>query len=422
MKRHLIKLMTGLILIVIVGALVFTGCAEEEEPPPPPPPPPPVEEEEEPPPPPVEEVWEWPEHISLVRSSGMGVIAAQSWSSVLAASTGMRIRIVSEDNTTQRFKWLAEGRFFSNADGQSVVVEHLEANVGKNRRDAGPFQIRMIWASSRNNSGYMTRGDSDLYTIKDIKPGTRLVSMSFGSATMDRTWRAVLAWAQVDWDDIVWVPASSFGAVVRMVVDGRADLCFNFPTGGAAYEAAAAPHGIRWLELPYDEDPEGAKRYLDVQPTHSFGVMFMGEPSAIGVKSIVNISPDMTSTETDPELVYQWAKWMDENYDSFKDTHANNISMSLDVTMRLTETSFVPPHEGLVRDPTELGKWTPAHEARRQQNIDLLTKYEEAYQDALDMADDQGILVDPENEEWAELWENYKQELGLPGFSLFLGL
>ena len=38
------------------------------------------------------------------------------------------------------------------------------------------------------------------------------------------------------------------------------------------------------------------------------------------------------------------------------------------------------------------------------------------------MADDQGIAVDPENEEWIELWENHKKQLNLPECKMFLGL
>jgi hypothetical protein len=64
--------------------------------------------------------------------------------------------------------------------------------------------------------------------------------------------------------------------------------------------------------------------------------------------------------------------------------------------------------------------WTPAHEARRQQNIDLINRWVEAYQAALDMADERGIEVTPENEEWLELWDSYKEDL--PVFKWFLGL
>ncbi len=420
MKRYLIKLATGIILMAIVGALVFTGCTEEEEPPPPPPPP--VEEEEEPPPPPpVEEVWEWPEKLFLVSGPGMGVEALTGWTALMSADTGMQIRIVEIDNTLLRFKWIAQGRFFHNIDGNATTVEYLEASLGNNLRDTGPFQVRVLWAASQSNLGYMTRGDSDIKTVHDIKPGTKIVEWTFGAA-METTYSALLAWAQVDWDDIIWVPASNFPIIPRLITGGQADLTFFFPTAGFTYEAEATPEGISWIELPADEDPEGAKRYLEKQPTHSFGTISLGVPSAIGVRGLDMLSPFLSPADSDPDLVYHYIKWMDENYDRYKDTHANNLSMTLDNTMRIMETSFIPAHEGLVRYLTELGKWTPAHEARNQQNIALLNRYVEAYQEAMDMADEQGILVDPENEEWTELWENYKQELGLPHFKLFVGL
>jgi hypothetical protein len=87
--------------------------------------------------------------------------------------------------------------------------------------------------------------------------------------------------------------------------------------------------------------------------------------------------------------------------------------------MYLGEHNFKPLHDGTVRYLEEKGLWTQAHEARRQANIALLDRWIEAYQEAIDMADDAGIAIDPGNEEWMELWENYKEELGLPRFDVF---
>ena len=87
--------------------------------------------------------------------------------------------------------------------------------------------------------------------------------------------------------------------------------------------------------------------------------------------------------------------------------------------MELAEKEFVPLHNGAVKYLEEIGRWTEAHEARRQQNIDLMTRYEQAYAEAIDLADAKGITVDPANEEWQELWKNYREDLGLPPFRLF---
>ena len=90
--------------------------------------------------------------------------------------------------------------------------------------------------------------------------------------------------------------------------------------------------------------------------------------------------------------------------------------------MKMAETSFVPAHDGLVKYLKELGKWTPAHQARQEANIDLMNSYVKAYQEAIGIAAERGIAVSPSNDEWIELWEGYKKQLALPNFKLFIGV
>jgi len=142
----------------------------------------------------------------------------------------------------------------------------------------------------------------------------------------------------------------------------------------------------------------------------------------MGVRGIVGINPLMTREDADTELVYHVAKWLDENYDLYKDNHAWNQYMTIDNLMNILETWFVPAHDGLIKYLKEKGLWTAAHDARQAQNVELITRYCDAFQEAIDLADDQGIDVNPENEEWIELWENYKKQLGLPKCKTFLGL
>jgi hypothetical protein len=419
-KRHLIKLVTLITLIAIVGALVFTGCAEEEEPPPPPPPPP-VEEEEEPPPPPVEEVWQWPERIALVTSAGVGMAAVVGYTSAMSQDTGMTIRVVPESNTMLRFKWVQEARFLTTAEDNLIIQRVLEGLRGYATRDGGPFQLRLLWAMAKGEAGFMVRGDSDLYTVNDLKPGTKFVDLVFSPGMFETSPTAALAWAGLTPDDIVKVPVGSPGAAVRAVTSGQADVTWMMTYTPDVVEATATPHGIRWLDFPYDEDPEGYARWLEVVPVTGLGVMF-ATPESTGIRSIVVLSGESCSANADPDLIYHWVKWIDENYELFKDNHFWNQFMTVDNTIELVETGFIPAHEGTVRYLTEIGRWTPAHEARNQQNIELMTRYVEAYQEAMDMADERGIEVVADNDEWIELWANYKQELNLPPYRVFAGL
>jgi len=178
-------------------------------------------------------------------------------------------------------------------------------------------------------------------------------------------------------------------------------------------EAAAAPHGIRWVDMPYDEDPEGVARYNVYEPITTFGVM-SETPECTGIRGIVSISASFTREETDPELVYQWVKWLDENYDLFKDNFDWNKTLTADNFMKYISTAPIPVHEGTIRYLKEKGLWTAAHDARQAENIALIDLYMDEYQEAIELADDHGIAVSPENEEWMEFWTI--RRMGLPQF------
>lgn len=411
-----------LALVLVVSLVAFAACKDEA---------PPVEEEEAPPTTPTtpttptkptepepepEPTWQWPEKLAQVCATGVGVAATTGYTAELAKDTGMAIRIVPEGNTQLRFKWVNEGRFFCVSESLTIVYDVLRAVRGHAVRDGGAFQVRLLFAYSMSNSGFIVRGDSDIKTIYDVKPGVKFVDMVFVPGMRESYPTALLAWAGVDPEDVVWVPASSYGAAMRMISGGQADISFCFPASPDVMEAAAAPHGIRFLDLQ-----EGAKRFLEVAPITGFGVMSQS-PECTGVRGSASITGLYCRADADPDLVYHYAKWLDENYDLFKDCHVWNQYMTLDNTATLTETCFLPAHDGLIKYLKEKGLWTAAHDARQAQNIELITRYCDAYQKAIDMADEKGIAVTPENEEWMELWENYKKQLGLPKIRMFTGL
>jgi TRAP transporter TAXI family solute receptor len=401
MKNRILLVFLALVLVVSLAA--FAACKVEEEPPP------------------VEEVWQWPDKLMLSAISvedpiyGLGI----GWTTPLAEETGMKIRVVCQPDHATRMRWMKEGIIFLGAM-TLTGKDNLEATGIYATRDGGPWNTRGFYPSRKMDMGFVVLGDSGIKTPYDIKPGMKIIYFSYiphGKPAME----ALLAWGQVDPEDVVWVPAGSIGANLRLLMEGKGDVAYGFTTlWGGWYEAEAGPHGLGWIAMDAKTDPEGAKRYLAIRPETAFGVMTTGVPSARNVPAMSRISVYITSAATDPELVYHLVKWLDENYDKFKDAHPQAEFMTIDYLMTPAETSFQPLHEGTVRYLEELGRWTPAHEARRQQNIDLIDRWVEAYQAALDMADERGIEVSPENEEWVELWDSYKEDL--PVFRWFVGL
>jgi len=135
---------------------------------------------------------------------------------------------------------------------------------------------------------------------------------------------------------------------------------------------------------------------------------------------MVSVNGYMVRQDTDPDLIYHLTKWLDENYDRYKDGSPDTPGITLENVMWLAEHNFKPLHDGTVRYLEEKGLWTEAHEARRQANFDLLDIWIAAYKEAIALAKEQELTIDPGNEEWIEFWNNFKADL--PRFKMFPGL
>jgi len=403
-------LLVLLAMVLIVSLVAFAACAApaeeevEEEAPPVEEEAPPVEEEEE--------VWEWPDKL-VIASTGegfAGFAVATAWATLLAADTGMKIRIVTEE-TQIRMNWVRDCVAFCTGQGLTPHSIMLDRQ-GNASREGAPWQARTIYPITKSSMGYVVRGDSPIKTPDDIKPGTKFIYLALGPARSGLE-DALVAWCGLDPEDIVWIPASSFDACTRFIMDGKGDISYGNPTSPAWFEAEASPRGIRWLELDAKKYPAAAQRFIPIFPASpiSFIPADSGVPSAIGVTMVSLVCPYTASIDQDPELVYHLIKWLDENRDRYKDSHPWCPYMNVDLLLYLAEHDAQPLHEGAVKYLRELGLWTDAREARRQYNIDLLTRWVEAYQDCLDLADEKGIEVDPFNEEWMKFWADFSKDL-----------
>ncbi|RJQ40985.1 MAG: hypothetical protein C4555_00690 [Dehalococcoidia bacterium] len=366
----------------------------------------------------------WPEKFGVIGWSGVGEHIYKSWTSPLAQDTGMKIRIANTVDSVQRFKYTKIGLFDITAAGTTETSQLLEGDRRYGYRDTGPFQIRAVWVQSKTNSGYVTRGDSAIKDINDIKPGVRVVDMRSYMASQ-RILEAFLVWNGHIKDvekDVVWIPSTSLEHKAKLIANGEADVAFAIPSAPPTYEAEKNPHGLRWIETREDKDPEGAKRFRSVDSLISFGPMFNGVPSCVGKWGCVGTSLYCTREDVDADFIYHLAKWLDENWHKYNYRHSWNQYMVRDNLMAELSRTFIPCHEGLIKYLKELGLWTQAHERRQKKNVDLVTRYCKANAEAIESADEKKVFVSAKNSEWVEFWENYKKELGLPKFKMFRSL
>jgi hypothetical protein len=343
-----------------------------------------------------------------------------SWTTPMAKENGIAIRIAAEGNQLLRYRNVSDGTFFTAAIGGLKFM--FEADGEWATKDAGPWPARAMWISGKSSVGYATRGDSEIKTPYDIKPGTKMGYFTFAGPLGRTVHNALLAWGDISQDDVEWVPVGSISAAAKFLIEGKADIIFAYPATAANYEIESSPKGLGWIEMNGDEDPDGMLRYLKVFPTQDFSPAELGVPSAVGVWMSATINPYPVRADTDTELAYNMAKWLGENHDKFKDGSTMSLTMNVENVVRLAERDLVPLHDGAVQYLEEKGLWTPAHEARRQVLIADIDKYIVAYAAAMELADSQGIKVDPTNEEWLTLWKTYKQDQELTPFHYYPGL
>ena len=270
----------------------------------------------------------------------------------------------------------------------------------------------------------MVRGDSPIGTIYDIGHETRIALQSQSGVLI----YALLAWlklnkgpipenpANAEWN-VKFVPVDTWEANLRSIIDGVADMEWATPENPVVKEAAAGPHGIRFLDLPVKDDPEGAGRFRRFVPVGNI----VPAPS-VGVKEICGITtmvgtcslwcrPDF---DTDP--AYEVTKWFDENYELYKDKGNKLITYSREAFRQTLDVAMAPVHDGAIKYFREIGLWKEVDDARQEYNLKLVNWYCEAWDAAIAKADATGIAVSSSSEQWIKLWADYKKEFGIPGY------
>ena len=402
-----IKMLLVVLLVLLVATSLSVGACSKPEPAPTPTTAPTTA-------PPVEPPWEWPDSLVIAAMSPASADygAALAWAAPLGEDTGIKTRIMVEDNLVRQAIWVKQGVLFTSRE---MYGEMTEATGDTATRDGGPFQVRMWWPATRTGVGAAVRGDSDIQSLSDVGPGTRVIYIAFAAEPPLEQVKAMVSWSQADPESLVWVPADTIDQLGRLILEGKADICFSvFPTTPIWTEVAAGPHGLRFIEMNPADDPEGAARYHEHYPQRGFGPMTQGIDEAIGKWGFTISNAWSTRADEDPELIYNLVKWMDENKSEYIDAHPWAGSMTIGTMLELAQQHWMPTHDGTIKYLKEKGVWTSALEERNQEKIALLQRYIDAYDQAIATADENGIEVDPTNEVWVKLWEDYKTQLNLP--------
>jgi uncharacterized protein len=329
-----------------------------------------------------------------------GYAEASAIADAFGKKYGIRIRIQPSGSSIGRLQPVTVGQ----ADYGYLATEAFfsaEGTYDFADRRWGPQDLRTLGGRPAS-FGMPTAADAGIETIADVE-GKRVAFVA-GNPSVNVKCDAVLAFAGLTRDDVEAIMFPTYAAAMSSLAQGQADATCTTTTPSQLYELAESPRGIRWVDIPAD-DEEGWARVREIAP------FFKPYTEAVGAGLSEDDPADMlayrypvlvTMADTSADEVYAMTKALDETFDMYKDATA--VMQRWELTEAGTPPIDVPFHEGAIRYLQEKGIWTEEHAAWNQQRLERLEAIRAAWEQAMTEG------ADLSDEQFAEMWEKKRQE------------
>ena len=281
---------------------------------------------------------------------------------------GVNLRVLPGKNDVSRNIPLRDGKvpFSANGIGGSYLAQEGVYEFGA--REWGPQAVRsLILNNSDALLTIVTAKDANILTAADLK-GKR-VAWVVGSPALNQNITALLAFANLTWNDVKKVEFGGFGQAMEAIIGNQVDAAFSSTISGQAFKIASSARGLRYPVFAHSDKAAWAR----VNKIAPFFVPAFGTEGA-------DLSPTkkaeaatypypvlMTLAATDTELVYNMTKAMVELFPDYKDGAPGNQGWDI---KRQIFAWAIPMHEGAVRYYKERGLWT----AEQQKHNEALIK------------------------------------------------
>lgn len=329
-----------------------------------------------------------------------GYAEASAIADAFGKQYGTRVRIQPSGSAIGRLQPLLSGR----SDYAFLATETFFAAEGIHdfsTRRWGPQDLRAV-AGRPSSFGIFTAEDANIESLEDLK-GVRFAYVA-GNPSVNVKCDAFLAFAGLSRDDVEAIMFPTYASTMSSLARGEADASCTTTTPSHVYELAESPRGIRWLEVPKDNE-EGWKRIREVAPffqpyTETVGAG-ISEDNPVDILAyrypVLTVRADM-----DEEAVYNYIKALDETFDMYKDATA--VMHRWDLKEAGTPAIDVPFHAGAIRYLEEKGIWTEEHQAWNDARTERLNALLEAWPKAVEEGEGKS------DDEFAEIWEKHRTE------------
>ena len=277
------------------------------------------------------------------------------------------LRVLPGKNDISRNLPLREGQvqFSANVVGGAYLAQEGVFEFGAPAWGPQPVRGLMLNTSDQVLT-IVAAKDSGVRTVADLK-GKR-VAWVIGAPSLNQNITAMLAFANLTWDDVQKVEFGGFGAAMDGIVNNQVDAAFTSSISGLAYKIAKSPSGLVYPVFPHG-DKAGWARMNKVAP---FFFPFMGTEGAELSKDKPAESATypypilMSYASQDADLVYSMTRAMVETFDLYKSAAPGNSGWAAE---RQNFAWVIPYHDGAIRYWKETGRWKPEHQAHNDKLV-----------------------------------------------------
>jgi len=278
------------------------------------------------------------------------------------------LRVLPGKNDVSRNLPLRNGQVQFSANGVGGAYLAQEGVFDFGVKEWGPQPVRGLMLNTSDQLlTIVAARDSGIKTVADLK-GKR-VAWVIGAPSLNQNITAIMAFANLTWNDVQKVEFGGFGAAMDGVVNNQVDVAFSSSISGKAYAIAKSPRGLVYPLIAH-KDKEGWKRLNSTAP---FFIPFMGTEGA----DLSKDKPAESSTYPYPilmtyaaqktDLVYNMTKAMIDSFDLYKASAPGNSGWAVD---RQNFAWVIPFHDGAIKYWKEAGQWKPEHQAHNDKLIE----------------------------------------------------
>ncbi len=277
------------------------------------------------------------------------------------------LRVLPGKNDISRTLPVKSGQvqFAANGVGGAYLAQEGVFEFGA--AEWGPQPVRGLMLNTSDQLlTIVAAKDTGVKTIADLK-GKR-VAWVIGSPSLNQNITAILAFANLTWDDVKKVEFGGFGAAMDGIVNNQVDAAFTSSISGKAFQIAKSPRGLVYPTIPAS-DKAGWARLNALAP---FFIPFKGTEGADLSKEAPAEAATypypilMSYASQDAGLVYNMTAAMVAAFPDYKDAAPGNSGWAKE---RQNFSWVIPYHDGAIKYWKEAGLWKPEHQAHNDKLI-----------------------------------------------------